>query len=348
MTESQLFQTQSQASGQPAPEDKVFGHRYRGRYHLPLLPGESGTKSCPVGVEPWVPYGVQSTTEMVSAFAESRGLNIWEQEQMLYGLYRSPSLAEEMTMLFQQWERDGVNFAEIGDYPHVRAALTGGSNREATETSIAGRAKQAAGANEAREKGNTRHQAWEHFTKTGELIGTPEMQRQIGAVAELLRVHHLELIPELSERVIRNTAVSAAGRFDNILLDQDTGRLLMADLKTKRKAHWTWMEVDGQLATYARADWMLETLRRTDDTIEARYTTGPMHHVDQAEGVVLCMPSNGDPAYLRRADLEYGWRVALKAREIIEMRAYGKSAARMADMHWPMPVSEMFKIPATQ
>lgn len=342
MTESQLF-----GGGQPSAEDKTFGHRYRGRYHMPLLPGESGTKSCPPGVEPWVPYGVQSTTEMVSAFAESRGLNIWEQEQALYGLYRSPSLVEEMSMLFQQWEREGVNFAEIGDYPHVRAALTGGSNREATETSIMGRAKQAAGANEAREKGNTRHQAWEHFTKTGELIGTPEMQRQIGAVGALLEQHHLQLIPELSERVIRNTAALAAGRFDNILLDLDTGRLLMADLKTKRKAHWTWMEVDAQLATYARAEWMLDTHPTApgEPAAGVYYVPGPLHHVDQTEGVVLMMPSSGAPAYLRRADLDYGWRVAQKAREIIEMRAYGKSAARMADMHWPLPLTEMFKVP---
>ena len=342
------FQTQSEAGGAVAAlsmADRPFGVRHRGRYKMPLLPGESGIKSLPAGAVPWVPRGLPSTTELVSAFAESRGLSIWEQEQMLYGLYRAPSLAEEMHMLFQQWEREGVNFAEIGQYPHVRAALTGGSNREATESSIAGRAKQAAGANEAREKGNTRHVAWEHYTKTGELIGTPEMQRQIGAVAELLERHRLQLIPELSERVIRNCAVKAAGRFDNILLDLQTGRLLMADLKTKRKAHWTWMEVDAQLAVYARAEWMLSA----DDPMA--YDHGPMQHVDQKVGVVLCMPStateeNPDAKpYLRRADLEYGWRVAQKAREIVDMRAYGKSAARMAEQHWPLPLEDTWKIP---
>jgi hypothetical protein len=36
-----------------APE-KEFGQVYRGKYHMPLLPGEQGTKS---GGN-WVPYGI--------------------------------------------------------------------------------------------------------------------------------------------------------------------------------------------------------------------------------------------------------------------------------------------------
>jgi hypothetical protein len=151
----------------------------------------------------------------------------------------------------------------------------------------------------------------------------------------------------MSERVIRNVAVGAAGRFDNWLLDEDTGRLLMADLKTKRKAHWTWMEVDAQLSVYARAEWMLEAFQDADGVWRVRYAPGPMHHVDQHEGVVLMMPSSGAPAYLRRADLDYGWDVALHARKTVQQRAFGKSAARMADMHWPMPLSEMFKLPTS-
>ncbi len=334
--ESQLFGSGEEqgAGGRPPMHEREFGRRYNGRYKMPLLAGEEGTKSCPPGAEPWVPRGVQSTTEMVSAFAESRGLNIWQQEQMLYGLFRNPSLFEEACLLFAQWQRDGVDFADLKHHPEVRRVLTGGGNREANEVSIVGRAVQAAGANEARQAGTNRHTAWEHWCKTGEYIGTGEMQDQIRAMVELLERHHLEVIPDLTERVIRNTAVSAAGRFDNILLCQDTGRLLMADLKTKRKAFWTWMEVDAQLATYAHAQWMLDA----DWSGVPTYVNGPAHHVDQKEGRVLVMPSNGEPPYLRRADLEYGWRVAQKAREIIDMRAYGKSAERMVESALSLPM----------
>lgn len=339
-----MFATQSEAEGAAPDEPKKFGYRYNGRYHMPLLEGEKGTKSCPPGVAPWVPWGIQSTTEMVSANADSRGLNIWEQEQMLYGLHRNPSLFEEVTLDFARWEREGVDFSRIGEYPHVRKALTGGGKREVAEASIMGRAKQAAGANEARQAGTNRHVAWEHYCKTGEYIGTPDIKSQILALVELLERHRLQVVPELTERVIRNCAVNAAGRFDNVLLDMATGRLLMADLKTKWKAFWTWMEVDAQLATYARAEWMLSWPGGPD--APPVYEPGPVHHVDLKVGVVLHMPSKSAPPRLRPADLEYGWEVAQHARKTVEMRSYGKSAERHAMGDWPLPTEEMWKIPA--
>lgn len=318
---SGLFMTSEQAAAQ----EKHFGHRYNGRYHMPLLPDEQGTKA---GGD-WVPWGVQSTTELVSAFAESRALNIWEQEQLLYGLFRNPSLMEEAALLFGRWQREGVDFSRIGDFPEVRRALTGGGKREVAEASIVGRAKQAAGANEARQAGTNRHTAWEHYCLTGEFIGTPDIIQQTQAVAKLLDGAGLEVLPGLCERVIRNTVVNAAGRFDNILRERPTGRLLMADLKTKRKAFWSYMEVDAQLAVYAHADYMLEW-----NAGQAQYVDGPVHHVDLNEGVVLHAPSTGTEPHLRRADLVAGWETAKLARVVTERRAAGKSAARLAESEW--------------
>lgn len=300
------------------------------RYKMPLLPGEEGTK----GGGDWVPGGIQSVTNMLDGFEESRGLNIWEQEQALIGLATQPSLCGELVLAVQRWRSEGVNFAEIKQHPEVRAFLTGGADRQAAELSIIGRAKQAAGANEARQNGTNLHTAWEHRAKTGELIGTPEMQEMLLTLEELLRDAGLVRVPELSERTVRNVTVRAAGRFDDILLEERTGRLLMADLKTKRKAFRSWLAVDGQLATYARSEWML-----TPD--KSGYEPGPAHHVDLTEGVVLQLPSDGKTApYLRRADLVYGWKVAQVARLVIEMRAYGTSAARRAMSAWPGDSSE--------
>ena len=300
-----------------------MGERVNGRYKVPLLPGEEGTKA---GGD-WVPSGVQSTTNMLDGFEESRGLNIWEQEQALIGLAKQPSLFGELSLAVAQWERAGVNFAEMKEHPEVRKVLTGGADRAAAELSIIGRAKQAAGANEARQNGTNLHTAWEVRGKTGELIGTPEMIEGVLLMEKLLAENGLERVPALIERTVRNVQVRCAGRFDDILLELATGRLLMADLKTKRKAFRSWMAVDGQLATYARAEWML-----TED--KQGYEPGPVHHVDLTEGVVLQLPSNGDAPYLRRADLERGWRVAQLARQVIDERSYGQSVARRALSPW--------------
>lgn len=300
-----------------------MGERINGRYKVPLLPGEEGTKA---GGD-WVPGGVQSVTNMLDGFEESRGLNIWEQEQALIGLAMQPSLYGELSLLHAKWRAEGVNFAEIKEHPEVRAALTGGADREAAERSIIGRAKQAAGANEARQAGTNLHTAWEVRAKTGELVGTPEMREAVLMMEGLLRDAGLERVPSLCERTVRNVAVRCVGRFDDILLEVRTGRLLMADLKTKRKAFRSWLAVDGQLATYARAEWML-----TED--RTGYEEGPVHYVDLTEGVVLQLPSDGSPAYLRRADLTEGWEVAQLARAVIDRRAYGLSAGRRALSPW--------------
>lgn len=305
-------------------EAKEFGRRYNGRYHMPLLPGEKGTKA---GGD-WVPYGVQSVTNMLDGVEESRGLSIWEQEQALIGMALQPSLYEEVSLAVHAWQREGVDFSRIRDFPHVRKVLTGGGNGADAEASIIGRAKQAAGANEARQAGTNRHVAWAYRSDTGELIGTPEMQRQTLALEALLADNGLERVVGLSERCVRCLAVNTTGRFDDILMETKTGRLLMADLKTKKRPFRSWMAVDGQLAVYARSEHMLT------EGGQGGYEPGPRGYVDQSEGVVLQMPSDGTPPYLRRADLEFGWQVAQTARRIVDLRAYGKSVERQALSAW--------------
>lgn len=284
---------------------------------MPLLPGEQGVKS---GGD-WVPYGLTRTTNLIGAFVESRALNIWEQEQILIGLALSPSLYEKLVLKIHQARRDGVDFSRLRDFPELRLFLSGSPKME--DDCIVGQAKQAAGANEAREQGTNRHTAWEVRAATGELIGTPDMQKQILSLEALLAENYLERVPGLSERVIRNLRMDCSGKFDNILLCQRTGKLKMADYKSKKRKFFTWMEVDAQLAIYARAEWML-----TPDG--QGYEPGPLEHVDQEEGVVLHVPSDGTQPYLRRADLTRGWKIAQLAREVVNERAFGKSAERHA------------------
>jgi len=312
----------------PAP--KEFGKVYNGRYHMPLLSGECGPKS--VKDADYVSGGIQRMTNLVGAAEDTRALNVWEQAMALVGLALSPELYEELTLMVHQARSDGVNFELLREYPRLREALAG--TPQDSGESIVGRAKHAAKANAAAQRGTNRHTAWEHRGETGELIGTPAMQEHVVDVERVLAKAGLERVPGLSERIVRNTEIGAVGKFDDILREISSGRFLMADLKTKAREFFTFVTVDAQLAGYAYSDWMLATRPARDGGNVASYVPGPRYHVDLTEGVILHAPSDGSPAHLDRADLVQGWRVAQLARQIVDVRANGKSAARHVASIW--------------
>jgi hypothetical protein len=314
VTESQLFST-------PARVEKVFGERGPNhRYHMPLLPGEAGTKS---GGD-WVPGGLTSVTNLVGAFEDTRALSVWEQALALVGLALSPELYEELVLMVHQARSEGVVFEMMRNYPDLRAALAGSPyDQKVNALSVIGRAKEVAKASAAARKGTNRHTAWEHRGATGELIGTPDIQTSTVNAERLLAEAGYVRIPGLSERVVRNLEVRTAGKFDDIVMSIETGRLYIADLKTKATAFYSWMTTDAQLATYARSEWMLTEDRKG-------YEPGPLHHVDQSEGLILHVPSDGSAPHLDVADLEQGWRVALAARQVMDLRAAGKNVERLS------------------
>lgn len=317
-------------------EERRFGVRgENGRYHMPLLPGEQGTKS---GGD-WVPYGLQSMTNLVGAFEDTRALSVWEQAMALIGVALSPELHEELVIMVQKAQSDGVVFERLKDFPEFREALAGKPFKEGE--SVVARAKRAARAGAAAQRGTNRHDAWEHRGRTGELIGTPDIQRQIEETERLLAGAGLMRIPGLSERVVRNTVLNTAGRFDDILLEMHTGRLLMADLKTKKGEFYSMTVIDAQLAGYAHSEYMLPDIPNPNHYVPGpRYLTTPdtakagRAGVDLTEGVVLHVPSDGGPAFLRRADLVAGWHNAKLARQVVDARAAGKSVERFAASFW--------------
>lgn len=285
-----------------------------GRYKLPLLPGERGPKS---GGD-WVPKGVQSATNLAGAIVESRQLGIWERELSQVGLALRPELFEQLSLLVHKSRAQGVDFLKLRDHAGVRATLA----------EIHAAAKSVAGGDTARDAGTLRHDVWEERGKTSQLFGTPQVNEQILALEKLLAANHLERVPGLQERTVRNVALRAAGRFDDVLRDTRTGRLHMADLKTKRRRFYSWLEVRIQLTVYATAEWMV------DDT-RAGYVPGPVHHVDQEWGVVLHMPSDGSaPPELRRVNLVKGWSHALLARAVCDARSEAKNVAADGESLW--------------
>lgn len=310
----------SQIFAPEVKQEKAFGHTYNGRYHMPLLPGEEGVRS---GGD-WVPRGLMRMTNLVGAFEDTRALSIWEQAMGLIGLALSPELHEELVLIVHQARSAGVNFELLREHPDLRDLLAGKPHDQSSqEASVIGRAKTVAKAHAAAVKGTNRHTAWEHRGRTGELIGTSAVQQSTQAIEALLSEHRLVRVPGLSERIVRNVELGAVGKFDDILMSLDTGRLLMADLKTKQRPFYSFTTVDAQLAGYARAEWML-----TEDG--QGYEPGPLHHVDQREGVILHVPSDGSRPHLDPADLVGGWENALLAAQVVERRSAGRRVERMS------------------
>jgi hypothetical protein len=320
---SQIFASPSEIGGEARGlADVPFGHvGGNGRYKMPLLSGDEAPKA--KGAD-WVSGGVMRATNLASAIEDQKALNAWEQQYALRGLALDVSLYEELVILIREAGRAGATL----DDPDLRDTLTGKPNdSKSHDASIMGRAKHLAGANIARNSGTNHHRVFEASVATGAWNGTNEMNDRIRAVHEMVDAAGFDYVPDLQERVIRNIAVGCAGRFDTVLISRRTGVLFMADLKTKRKPFKSWLTVDAQLAIYARAEWMLSD---GDQKGRRQYLSGPCVAVDQARGIVLVCPSNGDAPYLRPADLATGWRTALLARQVVDLRNYSRSAERHA------------------
>lgn len=323
-----------------------FGVRidHLGRYKMPLLPGESGPKA---GGD-WVPRGVQSATNLAGSIVESRMLGVWERERSQIGLALRPDLVERMAFVVNKARAQGVDLSRLSDSPEGKAIKT-------ELDLIHKEAKQTAGGNLAAQRGTNRHDVWEERAKTSMLFGTPEVNEQIQGLEEKLEAAGLERVPGLQERTVRNVALRAAGRFDDVLRTTrdilweapnsmerphiiPAGTLLMADLKTKQRAFYSWLEVRIQMAVYATAEWMLHTFDPAPGSMlkpEHSYVPGPKYHVSQEWGVVLWMPSNGDEPQLKHCNLVKGLAHARLAREVCDARSEAKNVAAHGEAAWP-------------
>lgn len=328
---SQLFASPSEIDGQcGGMETLAFGQTNGNhRYKMPLLPGEQGAKRLPKGVKPWVPGGMQSATNLAGSISETRALGIWERERTQLGLALSAPLAERLAFVVNRAVHHGLDLRQkLKDSP-------AGLALKDELALIHEEARQACYANDAARQGTNRHDVWEAYGSTGQLFGTAEINGQLTALSQLLARVGLERVPGMSERVIRNTTLDCAGRFDDWLRTTrpftwpdgmiPAGTLLMADLKTKRRAFWAWLEPRIQLTVYATAEWLLEG---------EEYVPGPKYHVSQQWGVLLHSPADGAPPVLKRVNLVKGMAYAKLARAVCDARSESKSVAAHAEAEW--------------
>lgn len=337
---SSLFASSNEIEG-PAAERATmasapFGERidHLGRYKMPLLPGEAGPKS---GGD-WVPRGVQSATNLAGSIVDTRQLAIWERERSQMGLAKRHDLRERLSLAVNMAEMQAMKAGTdlFGAGVKIREVAPGLAEEL---DAIHKKAKQAAGGNAGAQAGTNRHDVWEAKAATGRLFGTPEINDQVEALEQLLADNHLRRVPGLSERTVRNVALKAAGRFDDVLQDTRTGELFMADLKTKRRQFYSWLEVRIQLAVYASAEWMLTNFSPAEigaqDALRGQYVPGPLHYVSQDWAIILHMPADGAPPNLYPANLTKGLAAARVARQVCDMRSEAKSvAAHEEALNW--------------
>lgn len=272
-----------------------------GRYRLPNLDG-SHHKG-----------GWMRVTNLVGAYSDVRGLALWQQRMQLLGLRARHDLYEELCAMRTE-DMDAATLKRELEY-------------------LSTQAQNAAKADVGARRGSARHTMVAHWHEGGEVIGTPDMRRQLDSYKDALIAHRLQPVPGLQERVIINEALNCAGRFDNVLEDLVTEIMHMADLKTQRR-FWTLLEVRAQLAIYAHGDAMWD---------EERECYVSMPKLDQEVGHVMHMPQelgeDGKPQEVQilNIDLVKGWETAQRAYEVAQDRSEAKRVGTLRSCVRPLP-----------
>lgn len=275
---------------EPVRRSLVTGGRYR-------LPNRDGTHR---------PYGWQRVTNLVGAISDQRRLQDWELRTVLQGVATDSRL-----------------YAELVDY------LSTGPDRSSAEyrdlmTRFASRAKEAGGGNDGARWGSARHVEWERYLTDPDQVHGPE-RRRFALLRQALAEAGLEPVPGWQEQRVLVEELEAVGTLDNLLWDHRWQVHRIGDLKTQRKV-WTWLEIEAQLACYARA-----TARWVPDD-PADPTVGrweDMPPVDRSLGVVLSVPRVPDPGApeveIKGVDLERGWVTAQLAYQVVRQRSAARS-----------------------
>ncbi|MEV7282610.1 hypothetical protein [Streptomyces sp. NPDC093111] len=282
----------------------------------PDVPRDGWDRPLVIPKEGGKPKALTRTTTFIDAIEDKTALAAWGRRMTLVGTARRPSLLEAAR------ELDPEN-------PEDKRRLN----------ALADRAVDLSGAHDKRERGTHLHTLSEYVDR-GEPLpasASPSDVRDMAAYMaettafDVRAVEQFVVVPELG----------TGGTFDRLLSYSGPGPdgkhlegLFIGDLKTGSVEYGA-LKMASQLAVYSRGEFYdyglhpvdtadkkaLASWKRTAvPAAEAAKAYRPLPEVSQRWGIIIHLPAGTGECTLYWVDLEIGWRAAVLARDIRQMR----------------------------
>lgn len=151
---------------------------------------------------------------------------------------------------------------------------------------------------------------------------TEQQRRDADVLRRTLDRYRLRPYDGMVEQFIAWPDHAVTGRFDAILETHD-GRVMLTDLKSGQGAIDYPHSTAVQLALYARAPLVSDTVDYDGDkAIVTEWRTMPTH-LDMRTAYVLLVPPDADEGTLHTVDIQHGWAAARQALDIVNWRKKG-------------------------
>lgn len=246
----------------------------RDRYGRYLLPDENGEDT-----------GWTRATTFAATLAESYGLRIWEQRQVVWGLSRRPDLLTLASTI--SGPEDKKALGAIVDSAHEAGATQAKANR-----------------------GSAIHKVIEEVEKGRPFESVPdELKTDVHGYFQEVAGNGLVILPEYVERTCIVPTYKVAGTFDNIVRCPD-GRLRILDKKTGN-LDYAAIEFAVQMALYANAS----ALRNYGSS-----TYEPMPEVSKDYAIIAHIEPGTGRTELHRINIRLGWAWAATCAEVQDIR----------------------------
>lgn len=257
----------------------------------------------------------KSATSVAKIVADSFALEQWRKREVAKGIALEPRLIEKVA-------------ADI-------------DNRDALDA-ITDEAMRVAGSHHRRDRGSQRHRASE-LIDLGDPLITEQMRNDGAAWQRTLNTYGIEIDRDLIEGFVIYPEYGIAGRFDRIARYQ--GRPVIIDLKSGENAVKYPQSTAAQLALYARAPFISQSISTSGDRSTVEDWAPPPADLDVNVGYVILLGDGMDVGDLYEVDIAYGWvgaELALNLTQWRRGRDYGKELARRVwGQHDPTPVKKV-------
>lgn len=259
--------------------------------------------------------GWSRATTIARTLSDEHALTMWKRRMVVQGLAVKTHLLQTVPSM--------VNNLQSEDEVLVTQAKN-------DLNKVADAAAQAAGADDGARLGTLLHLITEYadFGRLAEIEHLiPEVLRpDLYAYLATLDGAGIARPTEFIERIVVNSEVDSAGTLDR-LVTVNGGPLMVGDLKTQKTMDFGFLEVAVQLAQYAYADALWdEDFRRLV----------PMPELDKETAIVFHLPVGKARCTLIEVDLVSGWKAALLAHEVREVRRKTKQMGRPLEVETPV------------